>query len=92
MKKLDHEFKIAEYSLTHFNTMFYFRTPCKRQKTFGFLTFSGEIEMEHWANKELINKLLMKKEEVFNLSTWQDLVKSVIFAAVLIPNVRLINS
>ena len=85
MQKLDHESKIAEYSLTHFNPMFYFCTPCKRQKTFGFLTFSGEIEMEHWANKELINKLLMKKEEVFNLSTWQDLVKSVIFAAVLIP-------
>ena len=85
MQKLDHESKIAEYSLTHFNPMFYFCIPCKRQKTFGFLTFSGEIEMEHWANKELINKLLMRKAEVFNLSTWQGLVKSVIFAAVLIP-------
>ena len=35
--------------LTHFNLMFHFSTPSKRQKTFGFLTFSGGREMEHWA-------------------------------------------
>ena len=29
--------------------MFYFYTPWKRQKTFGFLTFSGGIEIEYWA-------------------------------------------
>ena len=29
--------------------MFYFYTPRKRQKTFGFLSFSGIIEIEHWA-------------------------------------------
>ena len=28
--------------------MFHFYTPWKRQKTKGFLTFSGGIEMEHW--------------------------------------------
>ena len=28
--------------------MFYFYTPWKRQKIFGFLTFSVDIEMEHW--------------------------------------------
>ena len=33
--------------LTHFSTMFHFYTPWKRQKTFGFLAFSGGIEMEH---------------------------------------------
>ena len=33
--------------------MFYFYTPWERQKTLGFLTFSGGIEMEHslkWVN------------------------------------------
>ena len=34
--------------LTHFRSMFPFYTPWKRQKTFGFLTFSGGIESEHW--------------------------------------------
>ena len=29
--------------------MFHFYTPWKRQKTYGFLTFSWGIEMEHWA-------------------------------------------
>ena len=29
--------------------MFYFYIPWKRQKTIGFLMFSGGIEMEHWA-------------------------------------------
>ena len=28
--------------------MFYFYAPWKSQKTFGFLVFSGGIEMEHW--------------------------------------------
>ena len=29
--------------------MFHFYTTWKRKKTFGFLTFSRGIEMEHWA-------------------------------------------
>ena len=31
--------------LTHFSPMSHFYTPEKRQKTIGFLTFSGGIEM-----------------------------------------------
>ena len=31
--------------LTHFSPMSHFYTPRKRQKTYGFLTFSGRIEM-----------------------------------------------
>ena len=34
--------------------MFHFYTPGKRQKTFGLLTFSRGIEMEHWAEMDLI--------------------------------------
>ena len=35
--------------LTHFSPMSYFYTPWKRQKkTYGFLTFSGGVEMWHW--------------------------------------------
>ena len=34
--------------LTHFRPVFPFYTPWKRQKTSGFLTFSGSIEREHW--------------------------------------------
>ena len=34
--------------LTRFKLMFHFFTPLKRQKTGGFLTFSGGIEMENW--------------------------------------------
>ena len=33
-------------SLTYFTSMFYRYTPWKRQKTFGSLTFSGDIEMK----------------------------------------------
>ena len=35
-------------TLTYFRPMFPFYTPWKRQKTFGFLTFSGGIEREYW--------------------------------------------
>ena len=31
--------------------MFYFYSLWKRQETFSFLTFSGGVEMEHWANR-----------------------------------------
>ena len=37
------------FHLTHLSPMFHFYTPWKRQKTFSFLTFSGVIELEHWA-------------------------------------------
>ena len=34
--------------LIHFSSVSHFYTPWKRQKTKGFLTFSGGIEMWHW--------------------------------------------
>ena len=34
--------------LTHFSPVSHFYTKWKRQKTKGFLTFSGGIEMWHW--------------------------------------------
>ena len=34
--------------LTHFSPLLHFYTPWKHQETFGFLTFSGVKEMEHW--------------------------------------------
>ena len=36
------------FTLTHFSPMPHFYTPWKRQKTIGFLAFSGGIEMWHW--------------------------------------------
>ena len=38
---------IKQY-LTHFTPMSHFYNPWKRQKTYGFLTFSGGIEIWHW--------------------------------------------
>ena len=35
-------------TFTHFSPVPHFYTPWKRQKAFGFLTFSGGIEMWHW--------------------------------------------
>ena len=35
-------------TLTQFNPIFHFRTFWKYQKTFGFLTFLGCKEIEHW--------------------------------------------
>ena len=34
--------------LTHFSPVSHFYTRSKRQKTKGFMTFSGGIEMWHW--------------------------------------------
>ena len=38
--------------LAHFSPMFDFYTHWKRQKTQGFLTFSGGIEMENWGKTD----------------------------------------
>ena len=35
-------------ALTHFSPVSHFYTPWKRQKTYGFLMFSGGIEIWHW--------------------------------------------
>ena len=37
------------FDLTHFSLMIHFYSPRKRQKTKGFQTFLGGIEMEHLA-------------------------------------------
>ena len=34
---------------SHFDPTFYFYTPWKRQKTYGFLTIFGGIKKERWA-------------------------------------------
>ena len=39
---------IREKCLTHFSPISDFYTPWKRQKTYGFLKFSGGIDMWHW--------------------------------------------
>ena len=41
-------------NLTHFNPIFHFHTPSKRQETFDFLIFSGGIEMENWIKMDYI--------------------------------------
>ena len=40
------------FGLTLLTPMFYFYTPYKRQKTKGFLTFSGVIGIGHWRKKD----------------------------------------
>ena len=45
--------------LTYFKPMLHFSTPWKRQKTRGFLMFSGSIEMKSdlkWVKEEAIKK------------------------------------
>ena len=41
-------FSFSNLMLTHFSSVSHFYTLWKRQKTFGFLAFSGGIEMWHW--------------------------------------------
>ena len=45
------------YELTHFSPVPHFYTPWKHQKTFGFLTFSGGIEMWHWT--KMVNQIII---------------------------------
>ena len=42
------EHVFVEREITHFSPVSHFYIPWKRQTTFGFLTFSGGIEMRHW--------------------------------------------
>ena len=56
-----------------FPPMFYFCTPWARQKTRGFLTFSGDLEMEHWC--ELFKNFkpffaFAKLKLVYNKDKW----------------------
>ena len=43
------KFSYSTSLLNYFIPMFHFYTLWKRQKTFGFLTFLGSIEIEYWA-------------------------------------------
>ena len=53
--------------LTHFSPMFHFHTSWKRQKSFNFLTFSGGVEMEHWAKlDEDVSRIL----QVMPMLSW----------------------
>ena len=63
--------------------MFYFYAPWKHEETFGFLTFSGGIEMKHWVKmgqkkrkisknvlidiSEMLNKLSLGFCDLWNL-------------------------
>ena len=55
--------------LTHFKPMLQYFTPWKHQKTEGFLTFSGDKEMEHrliWVGQLLQNTAK-------HLNNWQEM-------------------
>ena len=72
LKTLHHWFVFYEYRflLTHFSPVFQFYTRWKSQKTKGFLTFSGGIEMEHWAKmgkKILVILDLLLRRTLVNL-------------------------
>ena len=48
VKYVEYTPEIWSMVLTHFSPVSQSYTPWKRQKTKGFLTFSGGIEMWHW--------------------------------------------
>ena len=52
----------------HYSTVFHFYTPWKRQKSRGFLTFSGGIEMEHCRLMEFSK---MKAAVLRNWDIWK---------------------
>ena len=54
------------YSLTHFSPVSHFYTPWKRQRTFGFLTFSGGIEMWRWTKMDWIEQIKSNSQERFD--------------------------
>ena len=60
--------------LTHFSPMSHFYTPRKRQKTIGFLTFSGGIEKLHWTKMDYSDRsntefiiVINAKKSVFSM-------------------------
>ena len=60
--------------LIHFNPMFHFYTPWKRQKTKGFLRFSGGIEMELGLKHEL--NFNLRYQKVTGISCSKGLLKN----------------
>ena len=59
-------------------SMLHFYTPWKCQKTKGFLTFSGGVEMEHWPNMGLVKTYSYKKLNTIELL---NLVQKRVFVA-----------
>ena len=51
-KVIHHILRPNGNTLTHFSPVSHFYTPWKRQKTFGFLTFSWSIEMWRWTKMD----------------------------------------
>ena len=49
-------------NLTHFRPLFHFSITGKCQKTFGFLTFSGDVEKELWSKMCLFTSILLKEK------------------------------
>ena len=54
-KYLDVKFGPIALFLIYFRPKFPSYTPWKRRKTFGFLTFLGVIEREHWPEMEILH-------------------------------------
>ena len=56
-------------TLTYFQQLFHFYTPWKHQKAYGFLIFSGGIEVEHWL--KIDQKCLRTYLPLFHLFCYQ---------------------
>ena len=63
--------------------MFHFYIPWIRQKTFGFLTFTGDTEMEHWAKMGYFLSLVKCNFQDFQVTSYS---KSIIMIHKLCPN------
>ena len=65
--------------LTFFSRIFHFCTPRKRQKNKACLTFSGGIEIEHWAKMVVSNsntrnmQSIMKYRNKCKMAAWKQL-------------------
>ena len=73
IKPDDEFFLLKNTTVTHFSPLFNFYIPWKRQKTFNFPIFSGDIEMGHWAkwvileNQKRENKNRCQQINIINL-------------------------
>ena len=58
------------FKLTHFSPRPHFHTPWKRQKTYGFLTFSGGIKMWHWTKMglQVVSTHIVLKKDSFGIT------------------------
>ena len=56
-----------EWGNIHFNRLFHFSTTWKCKKTFGFLMFSGGMEIEHWVKWVKCSNRFWKIDSAFDL-------------------------